>query len=475
MITRGAILFITVMFTVPSAYPQRVDPSIRPLQQRTAETDREALRLMRNEKLALVLPGAMRDNNIDMWIHVSRPGDLMEQYFGSPGGYLIFADLGETIERAVFGGSAGTVEGIDVRGSMNLARAFHGYNYNNSDPRQGFSVPDVYDEISDYVAERDPQVIAVNFSDWLPVADGISHAQFLRLENTLGPEYSSRIISAEAVITDFLTRRTTREIAAQTEVLALARQRAKQNLAQVIPGVTRVRDIGARVYYSATSKPEDTVDEFPPDVRYFLPNPDYVLQPGDLFVGGSRGGGDFGTYMGFAVDTKIHAYILREGETRVPDFLQEVFDKAIAGQWIMRDHMKVGMTGEESLAAMVKAMEDAGYIYTPFIDNGAEDYVMIQEALSNTDKPGFSIDNHAMGNTGGDVRVEGPSMAAFRVNTHNLKIQENHIFAFEYMVHMNIDERPGYPLAFNISNPQVVTSKGVEFIQPPNEEIFLIH
>ena len=87
----------------------------------------------------------------------------------------------------------------------------------------------------------------------------------------MGPEYSSRIISAEAVITDFLTRRTTREIAAQTEVLALARQRAKQNLAQVIPGVTTVRDIGARVYYSATSKPEDTVDEFPPDVRYFLP------------------------------------------------------------------------------------------------------------------------------------------------------------------------------------------------------------
>ena len=129
---------------------------------------------------------------------------------------MIFADLGETVERAVFGGSAGTVEDIDVRGSTNLARAFHGYNYNNSDPRQGFSVPNVYDEISDYVAERDPQVIAVNFSDWLPVADGISHAQFLRLENILGPEYSSRIISAEAVITDFLTRRTAREIAAQT-------------------------------------------------------------------------------------------------------------------------------------------------------------------------------------------------------------------------------------------------------------------
>ena len=66
-------------------------------------------------------------------------------------------------------------------------------------------------------------------------------------------------------------------------------------------------------------------------------------------------------------------------------------------------------------------------------------------------------------------------MAPFRKDKDHLVIQENHLFAYEYMVHKNIDERPGYPLAFNISNPQIVTSKGVEFIQPLNEEIFLIH
>ena len=181
--------------------------------------------------------------------------------------------------------------------------------------------------------------------------------------------------------------------------------------------------------------------------------------------------------MGFGVVTKIHAYILREGESKAPDFIQKVFDKAIAGQWIMRDHMKVGMTAGESLDAMVKAMEEEGYIYTPFLDNQTEDYKIIQKALANTDKPGFSIDNHSFGNIGdlgGGIRLEGPSMAPWRGPTNHLKIQENHFFAFEYMVHKNIAERPGYPLAFNISNPQIITSKGVEFIQPPNEEIFLI-
>ena len=176
--------------------------------------------------------------------------------------------------------------------------------------------------------------------------------------------------------------------------------------------------------------------------------------------------------MGFGVDTKMHAYILREGETKVPKFLQKVFDKAIAGQWIMKKGMKVGMTAKESLDTMVKIMEDAGYIYTPFRDVGTEDYKMIQKALANkgTDVAGFSIDKHAFGN----FREVGPSMAAFRSTSHHLKIQENNIFSFEYMVYMNIDERPGYPLAFNISNPQIIAGRGVEFIQPPNEKIFLI-
>ena len=43
------------------------------------------------------------------------------------------------------------------------------------------------------------------------------------------------------------------------------------------------------------------------------------------------------------------------------------------------------------------------------------------------------------------------------------------------MVHMNIDGRPGYPIAFSVSNAQIITGRGVKNIQPPNEEITLIH
>ena len=95
MKSRVIIFLIAVLFAVPDANAQRGGDSFNPLRQRTVETDREALRLMRNDKLDLVLPGAMRDNNVDMWIHVSRGGDRMAPYFGSFSGYLIFTDRGE--------------------------------------------------------------------------------------------------------------------------------------------------------------------------------------------------------------------------------------------------------------------------------------------------------------------------------------------------------------------------------------------
>jgi hypothetical protein len=79
-----------------------------------------------------------------------------------------------------------------------------------------------------------------------------------------------------------------------------------------------------------------------------------------------------------------------------------------------------------------------------------------------------------MGNNGGDLVTVGPGIAPFRRDRDDLVMRPNHIFAFEYAVHTNIPERPGFPLTINFSNPQVLTPNGVEWIQDPNYGIFLI-
>jgi len=148
MKSRVMVFLFAVMFTAPIANAQT--------DVYTPDTN-EVLRLIRTDKLDLILPGVMRDNNVDMWIHVTRAGDPdpLQYEFGSTDGYLIFTDRGDKIERAVFGRS-GAVEKIDVQGSLELTRAIAGYDFGNVD----FSI---YDDITEYVAGHDPKTIAVNF------------------------------------------------------------------------------------------------------------------------------------------------------------------------------------------------------------------------------------------------------------------------------------------------------------------------
>ena len=70
----------------------------------------EMMAQIRRDKFDLVLPEAMRENGIDMWITVNKEGlldplyeDLGRGYVGSVG-YYIFTDRGdERIERAALG------------------------------------------------------------------------------------------------------------------------------------------------------------------------------------------------------------------------------------------------------------------------------------------------------------------------------------------------------------------------------------
>ena len=359
------------------------------------------LRLIRNDKMDLVLPQAMRDNKIDMWIHTGRHGDPnpLEYEFGVIDGFLILSDTGDKIERAMFGGvftGSGGVEKIDHYGSEEVARAFGAY-----DP---FNVKlSVYDEIGQYVAERDPKTIAVNYSEWLAVADGISHTQFELLKKVIGPKYTERIVSAENLITDFRSRRLLREIVVQANTLEFARQKALKILSEVKPGVTTIGELPySNLLYSASTGMKN------------LGNRNYALQPGDLFyINGVSEWMDFGP-SSFTEDTKYYGYVLGEGETEMPEALQYAYDQAIKGQWIMRPTVQVGKKAGDVLAAMIKAMEDEGYIYTPFTDTGSKDREIIRKALANTDKSGFSVDLHVQGNNNGELITVGASMAPFR-------------------------------------------------------------
>ena len=346
------------------------------------------------------------------------------------------------------------------------------------------------DEIRDFVAERDPETIAVNTSSWLAVSDGISHSEYIKLERALGSKYAERIVSAEYVITDFRVRRVQSEITAFSDALEMHRQILERALSDevITPEETTLGDVGwwvqeqflkqgllrdytrsisiPRILYSAQSDPID-----PPDVRWWIHHPEYVIHRGDF------GTFDIGTrYLNyFTTDYKRNFYILREEESSIPESLLHAYDRAIDAREVIRRNVKIGRTAEETFVAIAAGLEDAGYIHTPFMNIGTEDYKMIQEALAGTDMSGISIDLHSEGNNGGTVVTVGPSVAPFRLDRSHLRIQENHLFSLEYQVHTNLPERPGFPISINIEGNHIITSRGVEFLHPPNEQILLVH
>ncbi|GAF75668.1 unnamed protein product, partial [marine sediment metagenome] len=199
----------------------------------------ETMEMIRKEKFDLVLPGAMRDNNIDMWIHVMMEGinDPLALDLGVSGNisvtdtlcFAIFTDRGgDRIERAVLGGGRGSRELYDLFGAER--------------------------DLQDFVSERDPKRIAVNMSDWLPASNGLTHTGYLRLVRLLGDKYASRLVSAENLITDFRVRRVQAEIIAFAKIAEIQRQLMEEAYRRIVPGVTTREELGWWVQEQLLSK-----------------------------------------------------------------------------------------------------------------------------------------------------------------------------------------------------------------------------
>lgn len=440
----------------------------------------ERLDLIRREKFDIVLPKAMRENNVDMWIHAMKLGnpdplfkDLgagfglqsLEPYDGSSV-YFIFTDRGgERIERAVLGGEPlYDMGGYDIVGDERDLKAF--------------------------VAERDPGRIGINMSGKFAVADSLSHTGYLRLIEALGPTYAERLTSAEHVISDFRGRRVISEIVEYGKLGEVTRRLIERSLSNevITPGMTTMEDVAWWIKDQILELGVEPIFErlFMPKVLYSAKSdleatdsPQYVFQRGDLFQY------DFGfEYMNFGTDIKRTAYILPEGEMAVPPGVQHAWDEGLRARQVLRDSISVGRTAGETVGIMEENFEAAGFVFvnlkTDPAFNGWE--AAWQEALDargmrpeDMDKTQVSSDCHCVGNTGDSEIEAGPSICGFRPGTADLVIKPNHLFAFELFADTAIPEWNGARVRFGIEDDAIVTEDGVQYLYPPNRHILLIH
>ena len=154
----------------------------------------------------------------------------------------------------------------------------------------------------------------------------------------------------------------------------------------------------------------------------------YAFQRGDLlqFDTGVK-------YLNFGTDMKRNAYLLREGETALPEDIRHAWDEGRRARDIMRRNIRTGRTARDTLAVVVAALETEGFVYTPFVNFGDIDRQIV-ESFDQPNVTGISIDCHVVGNTGNSEITVGPSMAPFRPNRRDVMIQQNNIFSLEFVV-----------------------------------------
>ena len=407
----------------------------------------ERMNQIRQEKFDLVLPEVMRENEVDMWITVSREGhddplteDFGKGYVGSYG-YYIFTDRGgERIERAALG--IGTAL-IEDNGAYDIMT-------------ESF-------DLKEFVEERDPQSIALNFAEHIGAADGLSHTDYQKLTSDLGEKYAERFVSAEKLTSDFRSRRVASEIAAFAWAGEMSRNIAERAFSNevITPGKTTLADVAWWMREQQFEKNLGTSFGMPsvyitgPDGFVALSN-DHVIQRGDFLAI------DWGVgYLNFYTDMKRHAYVLKEGETRLPESIQKAFDNGLAVRNILKNHIKAGRTAGDTYAILNQEINAAGFRIMETFNSPTDDPDIVD----------VIIGCHSVGNLGHGT---GPSIAWFNPQRLTYMIQPTNLFSIELFAYTAIPEWGGKKLRIPLEDDAIVTERGVEWLYPVNQRVLLI-
>lgn len=402
---------------------------------------------IRKDKLDLILPQAMRENYIDMWIVASREGHddpnaamLGGGYVGDVG-YYVFTDRGgDRIERAAMGIGGAAFDQCplyDIKASPAELRRF--------------------------VAERAPQRIGINVASEIGTADGLSHSLHEKLRAALGPDLAARLVPAEKLVSDFRSRHTATEIAAFARAGEFSRTIAERALSNEVirPGHTTTGDVAW--WMMEELHREGLGSSFGIPSIYVLgpgergpTSGDHVIQPGDLITM------DWGVnYQLSYTDMKRMAYVLKPGENAPPPGVQRAFDKAAGIRRMILDVVRPGVTAGEALAAVNRRVAE-----TPGLVLGRYDDPSADPKVSDV-----VIGSHSVGDWG---HGSGPSMADFNPLRMTYMLRPGNFLSIELFLYTPVPEWGTRKIKIPLEDNGVVTERGFEWTVPPASRILLV-
>ena len=307
------------------------------------------------DRLENLLPALMRETGIDMWLVINREYAEDPVYFSlvpqptfaaRRTTMLMFHDRGEG-------------QGLD---RLTVNRYPLGELYQAA--WEGGDLEEQWQALGKLIAERDPKKIGVNVSRHWPVADGLTAGLHERLLDVLPDALRERVVPAEDLVVRWIETRSALELEHFPHIVSLARGVISEAFSErvITPGVTTTRDVQwyIRERFSELELPiwfmpsvdvQRSSSECDHDTFCGLEG-DTVILRGDVLHT------DVGIcYLRLCTDNQEMGYVLRLGESEVPQELVRAL--ALGNRWqdILTGSFETGKTGNEILAATIVGCE----------------------------------------------------------------------------------------------------------------------
>ena len=319
------------------------------------------------DRLDNLLPELMRRSDIDMWILISREYNedpVMKTILPSTWlsarrrTIMVFYDKGED-------------QGLD---KIAIARYSVGKLLKGEWDVDVY--PDQWEALMKIIKERNPKKIGLNFSKDFALADGLVHTEYQEFMDKLPQEYHRRVVSAQSLAISWLETRTEKELQVYPMICKMGHMILHEGLSEKVihPGITttddvvwwlrqRVTDLGLDTWFHPSVSVQRSSNENNEFLRSFSRRPEKdVIMHGDLLHV------DFGiTYLRLNTDQQQHFYVLKPGESEVPEGLQKAFKNGNRLQDILVSNFEAGKSGNEILKASLDQAEAEGIngsIYT---------------------------------------------------------------------------------------------------------------
>ena len=236
--------------------------------------------------------------------------------------------------------------------------------------------PNQWKALSAIIAERNPTKIGINYSKHFALADGLVKTDYEELVENLPDSLTSKLVSAEKLAIAWLETRTEKEMKLFKKLVKTTHDIIDVAFSEKViePGKTTtedvvwflrqtVTDMGLETWFHPTIDIQRTNQELQSHIYSFTKgDKDKIIQKGDLLHC------DFGiTYIGLNTDCQQHAYVLKDNETSVPEYLASAFKKGNRLQDILATTMQEGKTGNEILLSSLSTAKKEGLrpsIYT---------------------------------------------------------------------------------------------------------------